>query len=171
MTSRNEMTEAIGVPVTIPSTPTRQGDVSLIRSPTVVSARSVSRRYKRLLAAARAVLAFAPFTAMTSRSSLATIGAACYLDYSGGFLHFSPPAGPIPTSVSSAPKLETSIECIHVNSVKITCILFLVTTMPRLDFGVACPHEPLLVLHIYLYQHEQSLDYMYNDFWCIMVKI
>ena len=36
------------VPVPVPSTPTRQGDVGLIRSPTVVAARSVSRKYKRL---------------------------------------------------------------------------------------------------------------------------
>ena len=46
-----DTTEAIGVPVAIPSTPTRQGDVSLIHSPTVVSARSVSRKYKMLVAA------------------------------------------------------------------------------------------------------------------------
>ena len=46
----SEMVEALAVlvPVPIPSTPTRWGDVGLIRSPTVVLARSVSRKYKRL---------------------------------------------------------------------------------------------------------------------------
>ena len=47
---RDEMAEALAVlvPVPVPSTPTRQGDIGLIRSPTVVAARSVSRKYKRL---------------------------------------------------------------------------------------------------------------------------